>query len=113
LPQVGTTERYERSRPGELVDIDVKKLGRIERGAGKRILGGSSHYNRTYTDQTSRRRNTVGWDYVHVCVDDATRFAYVELLADERASTGVDFLRRAVRFFARHGVGVEAVLTDG
>jgi transposase InsO family protein len=104
--------RYERSRPGELVHIDVKKLGRIVRGAGKRITGGSSHYNRTFTDRHGVRRSTVGWEYVHVCVDDATRFAYVEVLQDEKANTAVGFLRRAVKFFARHGVRVEAVLTD-
>jgi len=104
--------RYERERPGELIHIDVKKLGRIERGAGKRITGGSSHYNRTFTDRAGKRRNTVGWEFVHVCVDDATRFAYVEVLGDERATTAVGFLRRAVRYFARHGVTVEAVLTD-
>jgi transposase InsO family protein len=105
-------QRYQRRRPGELVHIDVKKLGRIERGAGKRVMGGSSHYNRTFTDREGRRRNTVGWEFVHVCVDDATRFAYVEVLKDERATTAVAFLRRAVRFFKRHGVSVEAVLTD-
>jgi transposase InsO family protein len=105
-------QRYERSRPGELVHIDVKKLGRIESGAGKRIMGGSSHYTGSYTDKAGRRRRKVGWEYVHVCVDDATRFAYAEVLADERATTAVGFLRRAVRFFAHHGVRVEAVLTD-
>jgi transposase InsO family protein len=104
--------RYERSRPGELVHIDVKKLGRIERGAGKRIMGGSSHYTGSYTDEAGRVRRKAGWEFCHVCVDDATRFAYVEVLADERAATAVGFLRRARKFFARHGVRVEAVLTD-
>ncbi len=104
--------RYERSRPGELIHIDVKKLGRIERGAGKRIMGGSSHYTGSYTDKAGHRRRKAGWEYVHVCVDDATRFAYVEVLADERATTAVGFLGRAMKFFARHGVSVEAVLTD-
>jgi leucine-zipper of insertion element IS481 len=61
--------RYERSRPGELVHIDVKKLGRIEGGAGKRIRGGSSHSVRSFTDREGKRRNTVGWEYVHVAVD--------------------------------------------
>jgi len=105
-------QRYERARAGELIHIDVKKLGRIERGAGKRVLGGSSHYTGSYTDKAGRRRRKTGWEFVHVCVDDATRFAYVEVLADERASTAVGFLSRAVKFFARHGVTVEAVLTD-
>jgi transposase len=63
--------RYEWSRPGELVHIDVKKLGRIVGGAGKRVRGGThSHYNPSYTDAAGRRRNTVGWEYVHVAVDD-------------------------------------------
>jgi hypothetical protein len=92
--------RYERSRPGELVHIDVKKLGRIERGAGKRVTG-KPHFTSRRTDRAGVRRKTVGWESVHVCVDDATRFAYVEVLADERATTAVAFLRRAIRFFAR------------
>jgi transposase InsO family protein len=103
--------RYERSRPGELVHIDIKKLGRIERGAGKRATG-RKHYTRTRTDRDGLRRRTVGWEFVHVCVDDATRLAYAEVLGDERATTAAAFLRRAVRFFARHGVEVERVLTD-
>jgi transposase InsO family protein len=105
-------QRYERSRPGELVHIDVKKLGRIEGGYGKRFRGGRRHYATRRTDREGVRRHTVGWECVHVCVDDATRFAYAEVLADERATTAVGFLRRAVKFFARHGVSVEAVLTD-
>ena len=104
--------RYERSRPGELLHVDVKKLGKIKRGAGKRITGGSSHYTGSYTDATGRRRGMAGWEFVHVCVDDATRLAYAEVLSDERARTAVGFLRRAVRFFQRHGVEVEAVMTD-
>ena len=103
--------RYERSRPGELVHVDVKKLGRIEGGAGHRIAG-PQHYNRTRIDRDGYRRRTVGWEFVHVCVDDATRFAYAEVLGDERATTAVGFLRRAIRLFARHGVRVERVLTD-
>jgi transposase InsO family protein/transposase len=105
-------QRYERERPGELVHIDVKKLGRIRGGAGKRIWGGSSHYNRTFTDREGRRRNTVGWDYVHIAIDDCTRLAYAEVLSDEKATTAIGFLRRAVAFFASHGIAVERVLTD-
>jgi transposase InsO family protein len=106
-------ERYERKRPGELIHVDVKKLGRIEGGAGKRMRDGlRQHYNRTFTDAHGRRRQTVGWEYVHVAVDDATRMAYVEVLADEKAKTAVGFLGRAVRFFRRHGIRVERVLTD-
>src|SRR3954470_23228560 len=77
-------ERYERQRPGELIHIDVKKLGRIQGGAGKRVRDGlRQHYNPTFTDREGRRRNTVGWDFVHVAIDDATRMAYAEVLGDE------------------------------
>jgi transposase InsO family protein len=105
--------RYERSRPGELVHIDVKKLGRIVGGAGKRIGGqGHSPYNPEYTDAAGRVRNTVGWEFVHIAVDDYSRLAYAEVLGDERASTAAGFLRRATAFFARYGVVVERILTD-
>jgi transposase InsO family protein len=105
--------RYERSRPGELVHVDVKKLGRIEGGAGKRVRGGShSHYNGSVTDLAGNRRNTVGWEYVHVAVDDYSRLAYAEVLADEKATTAAGFLRRAVAFYRRHGITVERLLTD-
>jgi transposase InsO family protein len=104
--------RYERSRPGELVHVDVKKLGRIEGGVGKRISGRRRHWNPTRIDAAGHRRKLVGWEFVHVCIDDATRLAYVEVLADERATTAVAFLRRAIRFLASHGVGVERVMTD-
>jgi len=71
-------ERYERKRPGELVHVDVKKLGRIQGGAGWRVRGREHrHCNRTFTDRAGHRRKTVGWEYVHVAVDDATRLAYV------------------------------------
>jgi transposase InsO family protein len=104
-------ERYERQRPGELIHIDVKKLGRIERGAGKRITG-RRHANRRITDLDGHRRNTVGWDFVHIAIDDATRLAYAEVLANEKAPTASAFLVRAVEFFARHGMTIERVLTD-
>ncbi len=105
--------RYERSRPGELVHIDVKKLGRIEGGAGHRIVGRQrQRRNPTRTDAAGVRRSRVGYECVHVCVDDATRLAYVEVLKDEKAATAIGFLRRAVRFYRRHGVRVEAVMTD-
>jgi transposase InsO family protein len=105
--------RYERSRPGELVHIDIKKLGRIERGAGKRWRDGKQqHYTGSYTDATGRRRGKAGWEYVHVCVDDFSRLAYVEVLPNEQATTAVGFLRRAVRFYQAHGITVERVLTD-
>jgi transposase InsO family protein len=105
-------ERYERERPGELIRIDVKKLGRIQGGAGKRIWGGSSHDNRSFTDQAGKRRNTVGWDYVHIAIDDATRLAYAEVLDDEKATTAIAFLGRALAFYAAHGITVERVMTD-
>ena len=104
--------RYERSRPGELVHVDVKKLGRIEGGAGWRVRDRKQHYNPTRTDAAGRRRHTVGWEYVHVAVDDYSRLAYVEVLADETGATAVAFLERAVAFFARYGIQVERVLTD-
>ena len=75
--------------------IDVKKLGRIS-GAGHRVTGGRA----ARTHRAQRRRGAIGWEYVHVCVDDATRLAYVEVLADEKATTAVGFLRRAVAFYA-------------
>ena len=105
-------QRYERARPGELIHIDVKKLGRIERGAGKRIFGGSSHYSGSYTDAAGRVHRKAGWDFVHIAIDDATRLAYAEVLADEKATTAIGFLRRAVTFFKRHGIAVERLLTD-
>jgi transposase InsO family protein len=105
--------RYERARPGELVHVDVKKLGRIERGVGKRVRGGNkSHYNRTFTDAAGRRRNTVGWEFVHIAIDDCSRLAYAEVLGDEKATTAIAFLRRAVAFFERHGMPVEQLMTD-
>jgi len=105
--------RYERRCPGELIHIDVKKLGRIQGGAGKRVRGGThSHYNTTRTDADGIRRNTVGWEFVHVAIDDCTRLAYAEVLSDEKATTVVAFPRRAVAFFRSHGMIVEQLLTD-
>ena len=104
-------QRYERERPGELIHIDVKKLGRIQGGAGRRMTG-RKHYTATFTDRDGKRRRTVGYDFVHIAIDDATRLAYAEVLHDEKATTAIGFLRRALGFFARHGVSVERVLTD-
>jgi transposase InsO family protein len=105
--------RYERSRPGELVHVDVKKLGRIQGGAGKRVRGGiRQHSNPKHTDAAGNVRRSVGWEYVHIAIDDHSRLAYAEVLANEKASTAVGFLRRAVAFYSRHGVRVERVLTD-
>jgi transposase InsO family protein len=104
--------RYERSRPGELIHVDVKKLGRIQGGAGWRVRDRRQHYNRRFTDQAGRVRNTVGWEYVHIAVDDHSRLAYAEVLPDEKAATAVGFLRRAVAFYKRYGIQVERLLTD-
>jgi len=104
--------RYERSRPGELLHVDVKQLGRIEGGAGKRVRGGRQHYTRRFTDAAGKVRKTVGWEYVHVAVDDYSRLAYAEVLADQKARTAAGFLRRAVAFYRRHGITIERVLTD-
>lgn len=105
--------RYERERPGELVHLDVKKLGRIEGGAGKRVGGeGHSPYNPQRTDAAGKRRNTVGWEYVHIAVDDYSRFAYAEVLPDEKAATAAAFLRRTLAHYRRRGIRVERILTD-
>lgn len=105
--------RYERRHPGELLHIDIKKLGRIRNGAGKRVMGDHRHHNHeSFTDKAGRRRLKVGWEYVHVCIDDATRIAYAEVLADEKAVTAVGFLRRAVAHFRAYGIEVERVMTD-
>jgi transposase InsO family protein len=95
--------RYERRTPGELIHIDVKKLGRIGRGAGHRVTGNKG---------PGQRSRGAGWEFVHVCVDDATRLAYVEVLDDEKATTAVAFLRRATSFYRAHGVHVQRVMTD-
>jgi transposase InsO family protein len=105
--------RYEASRPGELLHIDVKQLGRIAGGAGKRVGGRRPGlYRPRVTDLHGKRRGTIGWEYVHVCVDDYSRLAYAEVLADQKASTAIGFLRRAVCYYRRHGIEVERVLTD-
>jgi transposase InsO family protein len=103
--------RYERSKPGELIHVDVKKLGRIQRGAGKRITG-RPHYNPTAGGRRQPRKKTVGWEFCHVAIDDYSRLAYVEVLEDEKATTAIAFLRRAVKFFAANGIRVAAVMTD-
>ena len=92
--------RYERPMPGELIHVDVKKLGKIGQ-PGHRVNG----------DRTTRTRG-IGWEFVHVCVDDCTRLAYVEVLPDERKEAVTAFLQRAVAWFAAHGVRVERLMTD-
>jgi hypothetical protein len=103
--------RYERQRPGELVHIDVKKLGRFE-SAGHRVTG-SRRSRKTQTTAAGSGRGVVGWEFVHIAIDDCTRLAYAEVLPDEKATTAVAFLGRAVAFFERHGITVERLLTDG
>lgn len=106
-------QRYERERPGELIHIDVKKLGKIKGGAGKHATSGIRRNKRIRRrDRDGVTRNVIGWDYVHVAIDDCTRMAYAEVLEDEKAITVVAFLRRAVAFFAQHGITVEQLLTD-
>jgi len=104
--------RYQRERPGELIHVDVKKLGRIVGGAGKRVRGGGQHYTGSYTDAAGTRRGKAGWECVHIAIDDATRLAYAEVLPDEKATTAIGFLRRAVAFYARHGMPVQELMTD-
>jgi transposase InsO family protein len=96
--------RYERQHPGELIHIDVKKLGRIgHRGAGHRATGNRGR---------GQRSRGAGWEFVHVCVDDATSLAYVKVLADEKAPTAAGFLRRAVAFYRSRGIHVHRLMTD-
>jgi len=101
--------RYERRHPGELLHVDVKKLGVIS-GVGHRITGRRESQNATR--RARRAGGPQGWEYVHVCVDDCTRLAYVEVLADEKATTAVGFLHRAIAFYRRHGITVERVMSD-
>ena len=92
--------RYERERSGELLHFDTKRLGKIK-GIGHRIHG----------NRRTRSRG-IGWEFVHVCVDDASRTSYVEVLPDERGETAASFLRRAVRWFRKRGIEVDEILTD-
>jgi transposase InsO family protein len=94
--------RYQREKPGELIHIDIKKLGRID-GIGHRITGDRAGQ--------SNKRGT-GWEYIHVAVDDASRLAYTELLPTERKESAVAFTARAIDWFAKHGASVERIMTD-
>jgi transposase InsO family protein len=96
--------RYEWPEPGDLLHLDVKKLGRVPAGGGKRAHGPSA--------ESRRRGRGIGWDFVHVAVDDHSRLAYAEILPDERAEGTVDFLDRALDFFECAGITVKRVLTD-
>lgn len=104
LPQIDPPEpvrRYQRDRPGELIHLDIKKLGRFDQ-PGHRVTG----------TRVGCRNRGAGWDFVHVAVDDATRLAYVEVLADERKTSTTGFLLRALRWFRAHGIRTERVMTD-
>jgi transposase InsO family protein len=105
--------RYERRHPGELVHIDIKKLGRIV-VPGHRITGNRRQAaSRTRIGSPDGRLlGTAGWEFVHVAVDDCSRLAYAEVLADETAASAIAFLTRALAFYARHGVTVQRVMTD-
>jgi transposase InsO family protein len=92
--------RYQRERPGELIHIDIKKLGRIG-VVGHRITG-----------DRSRRVRGIGWEYVHVCIDDASRISFVQIKPDERKQSAVAFLKAAIAYYASLGVTVERVMTD-
>jgi transposase InsO family protein len=94
--------RYERARPGELVHVDVKKLGRVPDGGGHRIHG----------RQATRRKKRLGYAYLHTAIDDYTRVAYTEILADEKGATAAGFWQRAQSWFHAQGITVERVLTD-
>jgi transposase InsO family protein len=106
-----TVVRYERDRPGELVHVDVKKQGRIPDGGGWRVHGRGSagHID---SRRAKRRQPRLGYDYLHIAVDDRSRVAYVEAHHDERKDTAAAFMIRAVAWFADHGITVERVLTD-
>jgi len=102
-----TAVRYERARPGELVHMDVKKIGRIPDGGGWRAHG------RQMGSTAARKRTKVGFDYVHSLVDDHSRLAYSEIHPDERGATAAGFLTRAAAYFAAHGITrIERVMTD-
>jgi transposase InsO family protein len=103
LPQLAPPEpirRYEKEHAGELVHLDIKKLGRI-RGVGHRITGKRQHRNRG-----------IGWEYAHVAIDDASRIAYVEILENERAVSAQSFLKRVRAWFADRGIAIQRILTD-
>ena len=102
LPAREPVRRYERDRGGELVHVDIKKLGRFWT-LGKRVLG----------SEVGTRSRRAGWQYLHLAIDDHSRLAYAELLASESPAACVAFLRRAAAWNAERGITIERVLTDG
>ncbi|MFI7589949.1 IS481 family transposase [Spongisporangium articulatum] len=101
-----TTCRYERDHPGDLIHVDVKKLGKIPPGGGWRVHG------RAVTTADKHKRPKIGFDYVHAAVDDHSRLAYAEILPDEKGPTTAEFVLRAAAWFAAHGITVREVITD-
>jgi transposase InsO family protein len=95
--------RYQRENPGELIHIDIKKLGRIG-SVGHRITGRQTG--------VVNRHLGIGWEYVHVCIDDASRIAFVQVMADQRKESAVAFLVAAVAYYAKLGISIERVMTD-
>jgi transposase InsO family protein len=102
------SNRYEHRRPGDLIHVDVKKLGRIPAGGGWRLHGRDSTIGVAHRHKTTK----IGYDYVHTAIDDHTRMAYSEIHNDEKDSTCAGFLHRALAWFAAHGIQVRRVLTD-
>lgn len=103
-----TTNRYEHDCPGDMIHVDVKKLGRIPDGGGWRVQGGTSVNHQSRVDKTP-----IGFDYVHAAVDDHSRLAYAEIHADEKGATAAGFLTRAAAYFAGHGITrIERVISD-
>jgi hypothetical protein len=96
-----------------LIHIDIKRLGRIERGAGARMIGMANRGSRPRRkDALGVARQTAGWECVHIAIDDCTRLAYAEVLPDQKTSTVIGFLTRAVAFYARYAITVQRLLTD-
>ncbi len=104
-----TQHRYERERPGDLIHIDVKKLGRIPDTGGWRVEGPATlNHHRT----ADRRKQRIGFDYIHVAVDDHSRLAFAQVLPDEKGATCAGFLTDAAAFFVTHGIDIREVMTD-
>jgi transposase InsO family protein len=109
LEPVEPPNRYERRHPGELIHVDVKKLGRILK-PGHRVTG--TRRGQAHTHRHGKDVRLAGWEFVHIAIDDRSRLAYAEVLEDERGPTAVGFLRRAVAWFGQLGVRVRRVMTD-
>jgi transposase InsO family protein len=106
--------RYERARPGELVHVDVKKLGNIPNGGGWRSTGWAQGRRNSRATTTARKNNhpVLGYSYLHTALDDHSRLAYTEILADEGKETATAFLARATAWYAANGITIERVISD-